>query len=172
MSDQNPSPQTIDELATAMRQGFEKIERRRRLEVLTPVIVVVIAAVFGLVGYSYEKGLDRTADLQKLKREAYTSYLQTLQYAISGANGRRFNAATENLLLIASDDVLKAVQTFHSELSIQGGPSTDADRARVFGVMKNMYQAMRADGFEPTDLSDEKVIALIETIASYRWGPY
>ena len=164
MSEEHLSPQTIDDLTTAMRQGFEKIEQRRKLETWTPVIVVVIAAGLGLVGYFVERSLDRKNDLQRLKQTAYVDYLEAFQLVVAADEtdevadaNLKFHVAIENMILIASDDVLRVVGNLNKTLFETSGRRTDRDMKKISGLMANMYRAMRRDVFDELGLSDNEL---------------
>ena len=123
-----------------------------------PFIVTMIATIGGAVTYLWQKHLDQQNDLLKIKRQAYTDLLVSLNRQLTDrnlANLSTLNEARAELFLVASDDVAKSVGNFFAEKKKakleeeQNGRVSDPDR--LLDCYAEMTLAMRQDCFEKSD---------------------
>ena len=128
--------------------------------VVVPIVVAAVAAIAGLITYTYQKWLDRRNALVDLRRTAYQDLLVSLQthlHTRTAASLAALGSARAKAFIVASDDVAKATGDFF-EASINGlSEPTNGDQ--VLAAYARMAIAMRKDCFERTRLGDAEVIA-------------
>lgn len=108
--------------------------------------------------YRQQKDIDRQVDLRKRKEEEYLHYLKAYEdYSRAKFLGQpeklaeasaEYDAAINNLFLIAPDDVIRAVTDFH-----WAGIRTEQTSDKWKELCATMIITMRQDVFDATKLS-------------------
>ena len=148
---------------------------------ITGIAVALIAANQAVKGYREQKILDRQEDLIRRRQQEYERYLGAFTQAgrwkgvdpIKHAEAEgEYHRAHDNLLLVASDDVVTAANVFHRYYVYTSSPDPKETKLRYAA----MVVAMRKDGFEETTLSVKEVAMNIpwtmgnESVRPINWG--
>lgn len=90
--------------------------------ILTALIAVLGGVVAAAASYWFTKRREREADWRKEKLAHYKAFIESLSGAIEGettADGQRaFARASNNLLLVAPQAVIQALDEFRSEIKV------------------------------------------------------
>lgn len=127
-----------------------------------PLLVTVVAGISGLVGYAWQRSIDRRNALIELRRKEYAALLdQLVRTFISPDTVPEFNAMRMRLAAIASDQVLRKL----SELAMHTSKTRGLSRPDSVKEFKNhlaeLIIAMRIDCFEMTTLDPNELSAIL-----------
>jgi hypothetical protein len=126
------------------------------------ILAASITANRGLRNYREQKDADREYDLIKRRQQEYERYLTAFGRAgrWKGNNPQKheeaeaeYHEAHDNLLLIGSDGVIIAANAFHSQY-VSRDPREWRETKRRYA---DLVIAMRKDGFEETELTNEEI---------------
>ncbi|MCO8144015.1 hypothetical protein NHN26_02135 [Rhodovulum tesquicola] len=120
-----------------------------------PITTALIAIFGGALAYWNQKRIDRTAELIAKRRLAYEQYLLAYLRAAAAEGLQPLTEARMAVVLVASDDVLKAVGDLDDYAKKTSAPNFGRDMALFNSLFAKAVAAMRRDVFEKTKLSIE-----------------
>jgi hypothetical protein len=127
---------------------------------LIPVGVATLTILGGFITYAFQRTKDRREDLIKTRRSEYRKWVQSiyeLPHDPDGSNLNRFNQATNDLLLFASDEVMRAVGEFKNYMANTGPGRSERDMREAGRLLAKVMQEMRKDAFEGTKLNGDEI---------------
>ncbi len=135
-------------------------------ELYIPLLVAVISIVGGGLVYLYQKRVDRRVALAELKRGAYREFLAAfLDMTNTPEKDRdvtnRYLKAEFDLLVIASDSVLKHVSALDRYYGDTNTKRHERDSKKIRELISNAALAMREDCFEKSNLGANELQTLI-----------
>ncbi|NJL07500.1 MAG: hypothetical protein HC900_03975 [Methylacidiphilales bacterium] len=130
-----------------------------------PIVVALLAAVAGMVTYTFQKRADRKAQLIEIRRSAYRAYLAALLDQISKPTPEtliQLNKCEFDLFAVASDKALRKIAEFSNYMI---ATSYDKIHLRDKSLHKKQLAeailAMRKDCFERSQLSSDEAARLL-----------
>lgn len=133
------------------------------LTAYVPIIVALLAALAGMVTYTFQKRADRKAQLIEIRRAAYRAYLADLMNVLNlGPNEEARNNLLKSeidLFVVASDETIEKVSRFTGYMRETVSGSRDVALAKKY--MADLTLSMRADCFERSSLSTDKILPML-----------
>jgi hypothetical protein len=122
---------------------------------------IILTGLFGVSAYSYQKYVDRKSALIELRRATYAKYLSLLSRNTTkktAASADEMYSAYMEMSVIASDEVVRAVGSFHQ--LILGRDDKTFDAELVKDQLASAILSMRKDCFERSNLTREEVLSV------------
>lgn len=137
-------------------------------------IITTLITFFGsilLAGFTYwsTKSKEREAELRKEKLEYYKKFIESINETIEGDKtpdgNLKFAKASNNLMLMAPQSVIEALNQFRDEISISNSAhSTLENHDRLLSTL--MYEIRKDLKISPKDKKDQLRIKLWASGAS------
>ena len=137
-------------------------------------IITTLITFFGsilLAGFTYwsTKSKEREAELRKEKLEYYKKFIESINETIEGDKtpdgNLKFAKASNNLMLMAPQSVIEALNQFRDEISISNSAhSTLENHDRLLSTL--MYEIRKNLKISPKDKKDQLRIKLWASGAS------
>lgn len=121
------------------------------------LVVALIAALAAIVSYGMQKTVDRKSALILKRREAYLHYLKCVLSSSSSFNkpdaSYRLNVARMELVLLASDDVLRSLDAFDNFSKETSASARSGEQVKKMKeLLSDLIARMRKDCFDKTSL--------------------
>jgi hypothetical protein len=116
---------------------------------IIPIVTAFIAICGGAFAYWNQKRLDRSNALIEMRRDAYRNFISSMIAATSaqsqdssdaGSKFERFQIASGDMTVVASDEVLKRLAAFQLDRT--------KSTLSIDSSFKDLLQSMRKDVFE------------------------
>jgi hypothetical protein len=130
-------------------------------EMIGAIWPIVLTGIFGVIAYWYQKYVDRKSALIELRRATYSKYLALIARHATDKSDKtniELNQIYLELSVIASDDVVRAIGSFH-DLSL-GREIKNPNSARIEDRLAATILLMRKDCFEKTNLTAAEIISV------------
>jgi hypothetical protein len=136
------------------------------LPAVTTVGVAVIAGASGIFAYSWQKKLERRAEIARKRQEVYSEVLRTMMLLTKDdpqAN-EKYRQARADVMLYASDNVVRALGSFsrvvdvgdRSEIATRGAEF----RGKALEAYGNLVASMRIDVIAGAQLTPNELAGL------------
>lgn len=127
-------------------------------------LITLLGSIF-IAGFTYwsTKSKERDAELRKEKLEHYKRFIESINEIIDGDKtpdgNLKFAKASNNLMLIAPQAVIEALNEFRQEISISNAPNSTIEKHDK--LLSNLLFEIRKDlKISPKDKKDELKIKL------------
>ena len=117
------------------------------VQLLIPIIAVVVAIISAALSYYFAKRQQISADERRLKEKYYLNFIDALNYNVMSDDledaRRRLSEARNQLLLVASSDVIRDLCRFSDYI----GPANDANflQSEHDLLLTKLIKSMRED---------------------------
>jgi len=130
-------------------------------EILTTIISISGAVILAGATYWFTKKREREAELRREKLEHYKAFISSLSGVTEGGSEegqRAFSQASNNLILVAPQSVLEAMQTYrHETRTSNPNPSREAHDQLL---SKLLLEIRRDLGVSPGDIENTFKVSL------------
>ena len=131
-----------------------------------PLMVAVVSIFGAALIYGYQKSVDRKTSLMEMRRHVYREFLKAFSGMTNAPENieqitREFYQSEFDLIAVGSDDVIRRVGELTNFYSETNHDRHNRDAQEVKKRVAAVCQAMRADCFEKSSLTDEEITALI-----------
>lgn len=133
---------------------------------IIPIIVAVITVSGAAIAYLVQKHLDRQNALIEMRRKCYRDYLHAYSSMSDSPEKledirRKYYQAEFDLLVVGSDEVVKAVGALSNFYSETNDDRFNRDVAKTKLLVAQVCSAMRKDCFEKSSLTIEEIQAVV-----------
>jgi hypothetical protein len=128
------------------------------LNSLLPVIAIIATAIVGSIAYRLQKSADRKSALIELRRQGYTSFLDSLfvyMHDKSAESSKTHFRKLMELSAIASDEVVRKAGDMKIYLS--KSPEHQIDNTKAADLISDLILSIRKDCFERSKLTLEEI---------------
>jgi hypothetical protein len=127
-----------------------------------PLLVTLVAGICGLVGYAWQKSVDRRNALIELRRKEYPALLEQLVRAFSSPDAlSELNVTRMRFAVIASDEVLRQLSELAKHTVETEGLRKLGSRRKFKEILATLIVEMRRDCFERTKLESGEMSAFL-----------
>ena len=127
------------------------------VQLLIPIIAVVVAIISAALSYYFTKKQQILADERRLKEKYYLNFIDALNYNVMSDDledaRRRLSEASNQLLLIASSNVVRELCKFSDYIS----PANDANflQSEHNALLTKLIKSMREDLYKEKKINKD-----------------
>lgn len=126
---------------------------------LAPTVAAFVASLLAFHAYRANAKTTRNETLLAKRREIFAEYVKVVQLNMIGHNNAAaYQSAFANLFIHGTDDVIRAVSSFHNSMADKVGNINSLEAAENYA---RMIMLMREDCFSSTKLGIEDLKKLL-----------